>query len=305
MGNFKKDLLWLLVLALTMACESDDEVGTSQPAPGPKIYTLPIVVHILHYGEALGVGYNLSKAQIESQIRVLNEDFRRKEGTRGYNEHVAGGDAQIEFVLASIGPDGTETDGIIRVKVKKGEVIFRSYDYYASLSYWNPEHYINVWTEPLPEGVNDLVLGFSTFPETDLPGSEFMDRYEPIGYEGILINTAHFGVSDLDSDYNLGRTLTHEMGHYLGLMHTWGTGDCENNDYCDDTPAVKKAYGNCSANAPLGCDGEKVMVENYMNYTADKCMNVFTNDQISRMHYVLENTKTRKSLLSSPGLPSL
>ncbi len=299
-----KAILWVsVVIFVVTSCNNDEEIFNPQPSPGPKIYTLPIVVHIFHFGEPVGSGYNLSKAQIESQIRVLNEDFRRKEGTRGFNEHPAGGDARIEFVLASTAPDGSPTDGIVRIEAKEGEVHFRNYEYYASISYWDPKHYINVWTEPLPTNLNDLVLGLSTFPETDLPGWEIMERDGPVIYEGIFVNAAHFGESDLISDYNLGRTLTHELGHYLGLFHPWGKGDCTNNDYCDDTPAVRRAHGGCAENAPIGCDGEVAMVENFMNYTSDRCMNVFTNGQIERMHYVLENSKNRKSLLTSPGLP--
>src|SRR5690606_30424385 len=124
----------------------------------------------------------------------------------------------------------------------------------------------------------------------------------PAQAEGILINTHHFGESDLASPHNLGRTLTHEMGHYLGLLHPWGGGDCDPNDHCADTPPVSEPVTGCPATPPLACDGQPVMIENYMNWTTDACMNTFTRDQISRMHYVLENSPRRRELSASPAL---
>lgn len=162
--------------------------------------------------------------------------------------------------------------------------------------------YLNIWLDPLPENLIDIVLGEATGPDTDLPGSHLLLDGEPLQAEGIIINTFHFGESNINSDYNLGRTLTHEAGHYLGLLHLWGGGDCDSNDYCEDTPPVNKNTVGCPSNNPLACNGEPAMIENYMDYTADRCMNIFTNDQKERMHYVLKNSPYRKTLLTSPGL---
>ncbi len=306
--KIKKTNRYLLIifLVLLVSCESEDIVEPIiEPDPETKIYRIPVVVHVIHLGEPIGEGHNLSKERIEGQIRILNEDYRRKEGTRGFNTHPNGGDARIEFVLAKSAPDGTRTDGIIRINandVNNPVNPSKRFDYYAYYSYWDPEKYLNIWTEPLPESAMDIVLGSATGPETDLPGVELLLPGEPHQSEGVLINSPHFGESAIDSEYNLGRTLTHEVGHYLGLLHTWGGGDCENNDYCDDTPAVSNPVFGCPAEASPGCDGQEIMIENYMNYTHDRCMNTFTNDQISRMHYVLENSPGRKTLLNSPGL---
>ncbi len=143
----------------------------------------------------------------------------------------------------------------------------------------------------MPEELTNLVLGKATGPQTDLPGADLFEPGEPLQPEGVLINAAHFGVSDLDSDYNLGRTLTHEVGHYLGLLHPWGTGECETNDYCEDTPPVNRA------NTATACNGQPAMIANFMNYAADSAVNIFTNEQIARMHYVLENSPGRKTLV--------
>lgn len=285
-----------------MGCDSASPPPT---APDPTVHTIPIVVHVIHHGEPIGSGANLSKARIEGQLRILNDDFRRRAGTRGHNTHPDGGDTKIEFVLARVAPDGSPTDGIVRVDATKAPDPNPSeglFNYYAQYGYWPPERYVNVWTMPLAEELTNVILGMATGPETDLPGAEFLAPGEPDQAEGILINAAHFGESDLGPPHDLGRTLTHEMGHYLGLLHTWGGGDCERNDYCSDTPPVAEPVLGCPSTAPLGCDGRSVMIANYMNFTSDSCMNIFTLDQIARMHYVLANSPRRKSLLRSAGL---
>ena len=276
------------------------------PVPDPEIdpvYHIPVVVHVLHRGEPIGEGYNLSVERITRQIDILNEDYRRKEGTRGFNNHPDGGDALIEFKLASAGPEGNKTNGINRINIEGLENPRAPNDrwsYWAWYGYWNPEYYLNIWIEPWDESTIDLVLGAATGPKTDLPGADLFEPGEPDRAEGVIINHFHFGESDIDSDYNLGRTLTHEIGHYLGLLHPWGTGECETNDFCDDTPPVTSQSTGC--HQQIGCDGEPVMVENFMDYSPDACMRIFTNDQIERMHYVLKNSPRRKTLNDSPGL---
>jgi hypothetical protein len=294
----------LLISLLLMFLFSCDSEGIITPTPDPQIFKIPVVVHVIHFGEPIGVGHNLSNDRIEGQIRIVNEDYRRKEGTRGFNTHPDGGDARIELVLAQLAPDGSATDGIVRVNagaVDNPTSPNQLFDYYAHYSYWDPEEYLNIWSIPL-EGAIDVVLGMATGPETDLPGAHLFIPGEPFQAEGILVNSAHFGESGLNSRHNLGRTLTHEVGHYLGLLHTWGGGECVTNDFCDDTPPVAAPVQGCPSEIPMACDGQPVMIENYMNFTFDECMNTFTNDQIERMHYVLENSPRRKSLLISPAL---
>lgn len=94
-------LLSTLVLATLPSCGND---GISAPDDEGDVYRLPIVVHVLHMGEPIGTGHNLSVERIQGQIRILNEDFRRKAGTRGFNTHPDGGDSRIEFVLAQLAP---------------------------------------------------------------------------------------------------------------------------------------------------------------------------------------------------------
>lgn len=298
-----KIFLSALLLFSIASCDSDSMVEPVPENPESEIYQIPLVVHVIHLGEPTGEGTNLSVEQIESQIRVLNEDYRRKEGSRGYNDHPDGGDARIEFTLARIAPDGSPTEGIVRINLHEQDSPDEEggdFNRFAGYSYWNPAQYVNVWTAPFVD-LKDIFLGKATGPETDLPGGDEFERGEPFQAEGIIINSAHFGETATGSPYNLGRTLTHEMGHYLGLLHTWGSRNCETNDYCEDTPPVSEPVFSCPSTPIIGCDGRPVMVENFMNYGPDACLNTFTNDQITRMHYVLEHSPGRSSLLTSPG----
>lgn len=298
-----KQLVLLVVCGILIlsSCDNYEIIEPLIPEPGVDVVYLPVVVHVIHEGEDIGQGSNLSDERIRRQIEILNEDFRRKPGTRGYNDHPSSADAKIEFVLARRTPDGAVTTGIHRINATQVDVDNFGYtqNYYAQFAYWDPTQYINIWTTPLPASAQCVVLGSATGPETDLPGTELLQLPRPDDAEGILVNWVHFGESDIDCHARFGRTLTHEMGHYLGLLHTWGDKKCASNDFCADTPAVDtEVFGR---HALIGCNGEPVMLGNYMNYTDDEVMNIFTKDQIARMHYVLEHHKGRNALLSSPA----
>ena len=280
------------------------------------VYQIPVVVHVIHWGNPIGEGYNITDEQIYSQIRILNEDFRRKPNSPGYNEHPDGADAGIEFVLAKSDPNGQATSGIVRVNSKNiespgfGGTMIGLGAYY---SFWDPYKYLNIWSFP---GVQDFGLGEAWFPIADLPGLEDevefvipgLDSIHGIAVkdiDGIAINALHFGEIDLDTEYNLGRTGTHEVGHFLGLYHLWGTegfeANCDIDDYCTDTPNISSITTGCPVNK-LACDRTPAMIENYMDYTNDDCQNLFTNEQVLRMRTVLENSPRRKSLFNSDGL---
>lgn len=282
---------------------SNPELPTNNyPVPGIDVVTLPVVVHVIHLGEAIGEGANLSAKRIHRQIEILNEDFRRLQNTRGYNNHPNGADTKIQFALAKQNPDGEMTIGINRIVQNPDSVENLGYNqnHFAQYAYWNPENAINIWITPLPEEAECLVLGNSTGPDIDLPGTEYLNLPGPNDAEGILINWTHFGESEINCHARFGRTLTHEMGHYLGLLHPWGNKECETNDYVDDTPAVtKEVFGK---NTFPGCDGEAVQIGNYMNYSDDEVMNIFTKGQAERMHYALKNHPGRNALIKSSAL---
>jgi hypothetical protein len=300
----KKYTLLIFSLLLFFNCSKDDEIIIAPPEVAIEtVYILPVVVHVIHSGEVVGDGFNLSKERIINQLKTLNDDFRKKEGTLGYNTHPLGTDAKIEFKFAEIDPEGNPTDGITRVNYNNvatdssGGWLF---DNLPNYGYWNKLNYINIWVYPFEP---NIVLGQSSVPFVDLPG---LNDANPNGTTGILITTPHFGESDVIGGSNLGRTLTHEMGHFLGLEHLWGkieNANCTDfDDYCEDTPAVSRRSGNCDGAPTTSCTGEKILTQNYMDYTNDACMNMFTRDQVLRMRYVLEKSSVRESLISAPVL---
>ena len=203
-------------------------------------YKIPVVIHIIHTGELVGEGFNYSTERIESQIRTMNEDFRRKEGTPGFNSHPESDDSQIEFVLAEIDPDGNTTNGIVRVDrnlVPPPSGVSDFVSLCSQYSYWDPEQYLNIWCMDI--GLHGIFSGKASFPISELNGLPTQD--DNTG-DGIFINAINFGQGDTNTIPNLdmGRTLTHEMGHFLGLLHTFGpAGDCNYSDYCDDTPPLR------------------------------------------------------------------
>jgi hypothetical protein len=266
-------------------------------------YKIPVVIHIIHTGELVGEGFNYSMERIESQIRTLNEDFRRKKATPGFNAHPDGEDSQIEFVLAQIDPEGNPTDGIVRVDrnlTRPPSGISDFITLCSKYSYWDPERYLNIWC--MDVGLHGIYTGKSSFPVSDLHGLP-TQRADAAG-DGIFINAINFGQGETTiPNLDMGRTLTHEMGHFLGLLHTFGpAGSCSYSDYCNDTPPISSPTYGCPSEKPAACDGRPAMSENYMDYSYDRCMNIFTKDQVARMHIVLENSPRRKSLLTSPAI---
>ena len=263
-----------------------------------EVVNIPIVVHVIHNGEPIGEGPNISEAQIASQIRILNEDFRKKLNTNGYNTHPAGADIEINFQLAVQSPDGIPTNGIVRVNGGQANWSFLEGPTMKALSFWNPEHYLNIWVCNLPS-----LLGYAQFPETDVIGvPQNSDTKNPLT-DGVVVNFQAFGdTGNVSAPYDKGRTTTHEVGHYLGLLHISGDAACPEDDFCLDTPPVDGQTQGCPTSLYLACDGTPAQIENYMDYTDDRCMNMFTEEQKTRMRTVLANSPRRKTLKDSPGL---
>lgn len=262
-----------------------------------EVVTIPVVVHVVHNGEPVGEGTNISQAQIVSQIRILNEDFRKKLNTNGYNTHPAGADIEVEFQLAIQSPEGIPTDGIVRVKGNKSVWDTPDDQTLKALSYWNSANYLNIWVCDL-----DGFLGYAQFPETDVVGIPQNGTTKNPATDGIVIDYQAFGdTGNVKTPFHLGRTATHEIGHYLGLLHISGDGNCPTDDYCADTPPVNFQTSGCPSPKPLACDGVEAQIENYMDYSDDPCMNLFTEEQKQRMRTVLANSP-RRNFKNSPGL---
>jgi len=258
---------------------------------------IPIVVHIIHNGTDIGVEANISDAQIFEQIRVLNEDFRRLNAdailTQAEFVPVAA-DANIEFVLAKQDPNGLPTTGIVRKQGPKESYGPGDATLLGQTSQWNPEEYLNMWVVPLVSPY----LGFATFPTSNLPGLNFAPSATI--RDGVTIDYLFFGTGPGTAANTNGRTATHEVGHFLGLRHIWGDGGCEVDDFVADTP-VQDAPNNtiCNDNPiRVSCENSN-MIQNYMDYTPDLCMNLFTKGQVERFDAVLANSPRRATLVNN------
>jgi hypothetical protein len=269
-------------------------------------YVIPVVVHIIHNGEPIGTGLNLSDAQVQSQINVINKDFQRmnNDATNTPTEFLPiAGSLDIEFVLAKQDPFGAATNGIQRVQGTKSVWTINDNATFKALSYWPAEDYYNIWVVNIPS-----FLGYAQSPVSSLPGLESSpdDRLT----DGVIIHYTAFGSNfeglgtfSLDSKYNRGRTATHETGHFFGLRHIWGDdgSSCSGTDYVDDTPNQGGSYsGQCPSGVRTSCSSSD-MYMNYMDYTDDACMNMYSQGQNARMIVVLENSPRRFSLLNSIG----
>ncbi len=246
------------------------------------VITIPVVVHVLYRTNA----ENVSDAQIQSQIDVLNEDFRRTNADRN-NAWGQAADTEIEFCLATVDPDGNTTNGITRKST--GKRSWRTNDDMkksnkGGVDPWDPSSYMNMWVCNLSNGI----LGYAQFPG----GNPATD--------GIVILSSAFGrYGSAQAPFNLGRTATHEVGHYLNLRHIWGDGACSVDDFVSDTPTSDGANYGC-ASGHVSC-GSTDMVENYMDYSDDGCMNLYTAGQSTRMRALFSAGGARAGLASSNG----
>ena len=296
----------LLLLIICFSCDLEG-IEINKPEDD-QVLSIPVVVHVIHNGEPIGVGANISAAQVQAQIEVLNEDFRRRMGSNGFNDHPDGADCEIEFYLAPIGPNGASLPepGIDRVNGgrnswPKGFLRNPIETEIKPTTIWPPNQYFNIWTVNFGGFVSRNLLGYAQFPSQS--GLEGLNASEGSPQtDGIVIGYKYFGSSqkgdfpDLIAPYDLGRTTTHEVGHWLGLRHIWGDGDCTVDDFCTDTPTADEPNQGCP-NTSFSC-GSANMFENYMDYTNDGCMNIFTLEQKQRMLQVLRNSPRRKELVN-------
>ncbi len=266
-------------------------------------YVIPVVVHVIHHrGETVGQGANIPRDQILSQLKTLNDDFRALNQTDinklspQFKSLVA--DTEIEFVLAKQDPEGVETEGIVRVASSKQSWRQDEDFQLKALSHWPSDQYLNIYVAQL----SNQVLGWAQFPQSDqLEGVNIGDLSE--ASDGVVIDYRYLGTGGQAASDSKGRTATHEVGHYLGLRHIWGDGGCNVDDFVSDTPLVGDKNQGCPAETdkPLACNNDPAMYENYMDYSGDACMALFTLGQRERMHVVLQSSPRRKELHNSPA----
>ena len=243
-----------------------------------ELVTIPTVVHVVHRTEE----ENVSDEQVASQLEVLNRDFRAQNEDAKNVPEVWGGlvaDAKIQFELVTEDPQGDATNGIVRTETDQesfspdGDPVKSTES--GGAAPWPTDRYLNIWVCNLAEGL----LGYAQFPGG------------PPESDGVVIRHSAFGtVGGAAEPFNLGRTCTHEVGHYLNLFHIWGdSDDCSGSDEVSDTPSAQAPnYGkpefphvSCN-NAPNGD-----MYTNYMDYSDDAAMFMFTPGQVTRMNATL------------------
>ena len=275
----------------------NNQSGASYRLADPNgIIIIPVVVHVLHRNEAEGTGLNISLAQIQSQIAVLNEDFRRLNANRVNTPAAFTGvasDYNFEFRLACQDPNGNVTNGVTRRFTNKTGFQFSANndgtanDNSIGIKFtnsggedaWPTNRYLNIWVGNFTDGT----LGYATWPG-DFATSPNVD--------GVVVSTTAMGrTGNVAAPYDGGRTATHEVGHWLNLRHIWGDATC-GDDFVADTPVQQNSNFGCPtfpltvANPNLRWNGPRCnaadpssMFMNYMDYTDDNCMNIFTNGQ--------------------------
>ncbi len=236
--------------------------------------TIPVVVHVIHEGG----NENISDAQINSQIQVLNQDFQKLQGSPGNG---GGVNTFLQFKLAKIDPKGRCTNGVVRLYSSLTRHQSYQRGLLKDLSAWDNKKYLNIY---VVKSINGSVAGYASFPGG------------PDAEDGIVVQHNYFGNIG-SAAASTGRTTTHEVGHWLGLYHTFqdGCGDdpCTSGDFVCDTPPQSlpnyecKDLNTCNNDSPDLNDQK----ENYMNYTPGSCQNMFTAGQAARIHGTLDSLR--------------
>ncbi len=256
------------------------------------VYTIPVVFHVVYQNAT----ENISDAQLLSQIDVLNDDFRKLNSNFNTTPSVFQGiaaDVEIEFCLATVDPSGNPTTGITRTQTNVSS--FNTNDNVKFTSSggrnaWPRANYLNIWVADL----GNSLLGYAQFPGG------------PANTDGVVLTYTSVGrppANNFGGAYNLGRTATHEVGHWLGLYHIWGDdgNSCSGTDEISDTPNQADESVGCPNFPQISCsngpNGDMFM--NYMDYMSDACATMFTNGQKTRMRSFFAPGGARASLLSS------
>lgn len=288
----------------------------AQAGRSTEVYRIPVVFHVIYNNAE----QNISDAVIQDQLDILNADYNRLNAdttlTRPEFQDVAAS-AGIEFFLAEWDPQGNPTNGITRTETDQATFINLQLDLNrmkrassGGVDAWDVNQYLNIWVcnLALPIINTPFILGFATPPDgaPNWPDGSAAEQPE---YDGVVLHYEVVGsnpdASGALATVNRGRTAVHEVGHYLGLRHIWGDGQggdgCSVDDGLSDTPnAAEAQQQTCNYNTNTCDEGPgdlPDMLENYMDYSDENCMNMFTQQQVNAMRFVIENF--RQSLLTS------
>ena len=262
----------------------------SKESGNTAIQTIPVVFHIVVADQS-----TVTNAQIMAQLDVLNKTFAGTNldasGLPSYFKPIFG-NSKIQFCLAQRTPNDEITDGIDRIATTKASFSHTDdgvkYTVSGGTEIWDGDKYFNIWVCALA----DNLLGYGTFPNDGKPNEQ-----------GVVIEYRSLPGGAF-GNYNGGKTLTHETGHYFNLIHIWGDDDgaCTGTDYIDDTPNQGNFSSGCNTGIKTdNCtpDGNGILYQDYMDYSYDKCLLLFTNLQEVRMESALSNY--RSSLTNSNG----
>ncbi|MFP8896221.1 zinc metalloprotease [Chryseobacterium sp. EZn1] len=241
---------------------------------------IPVVVNVIYRTTA----ENVSDARIAEQIAVLNADYSgtNTDASKIPTEFqaVSSGDTKVKFRLVNtVRKSTTKTGWATNDDMKKASK--------GGIDATNPTNYLNLWVVGKMTSQGRTILGYATFPES-----------AGLWNDGVVIAAPYFGKTGASSPFNLGRTATHEVGHYLNLRHIWGDANC-GNDQVSDTPTQTTAnYGKPSYPLYNTCSGvqRSVMFMNYMDYVDDAAMFMFSAGQKTRMQSVVASSGARSGL---------
>jgi hypothetical protein len=261
-----------------------------------ELVTIPVVFHLV-----LSRQSQVTDAQVQAQLDTLNNDYAGLNGSASripaYFKSLFG-QSGIQFCLAQQTPDGEPSTGIVRYTTTQTpfNYLFNYVKHESSggANAWNTDNYLNIWITDL----SDDVLGYATFPEDGVKDEQ-----------GVVLDYSSLPGGSA-TGYNRGKTLTHEVGHYFNLYHIWGDdeGSCYGSDYVNDTPNQANKTSSCRTGIVTdNCSpsGNGIMYQNYMDYTPDACLLMFTVQQVARMETAYANY--RSLLASSKGckIPNL
>ncbi len=261
--------------------------GNTTGATIPSVITIPVVVHIVYNSPA----QNISDAQVLSQIDVLNKDYARQNADTNNTPVVFrqfAANCGFRFELARVDTMGYATTGIVRKHTAITAFTIDDKIKFSSMGGddgWDKDRYLNMWVGNLSAGI----LGYSS-----VVGG-------PKENDGVVVLYSAFGVGgSAVAPFNKGRTATHEIGHWLNLIHTWGDADC-GDDHVADTPPQATADRGCPSGVLVSCNNAPYgdMYTNYMDFTNDDCMNIFTTGQSERMQALFAPGGERYAILSS------
>lgn len=265
-----------------------DKSNSGRDTLSNEVIIIPVVVHVVYNNET----QNISEQQILSQIKSLNDDFRRRNAdavnTPDIFKSVAA-DTRIEFCLAKVDPNGRVTTGINRKYTKTKQFLADDEVKFTSKGgsdAWDATKYLNIWVCNL----FGRTLGYAVLPGGPLERDGVVMKYNVFGTQGTVY-----------APYNKGRTATHEIGHWLGLQHLWGSGVC-GDDGIYDTPPQQASNSGCSTFphvSSCSINGYGDMFMNYMDFSDDACMNLFTIGQKNAMRSLFASGGFRNSLLNS------